>query len=134
MATKRRGPEGQFERKQHSQRGYALLMLLLIVSLLTIAATAAAPGIAFQIKRDREEELVHRGVQYSRAIRRYAKRTGRYPLRLEDLTDTGGLRFIRKLYKDPVTGGNFRLLHSADIRSFGSTPSLNAPAAQGDGG
>lgn len=131
VKKQKRGVRDKFG-KRHSQRGYALLMLLLFVSLLAIAATAAAPGIAFEIRRDREAELVHRGVQYSRAIRRYAKRTGRFPMRLEDLTDTGGQRFIRRLYKDPITGGDFRLLHSSDIQSFGSSPNLNPPAGQAD--
>ncbi len=99
------------------QQGYILLTLLLGVSLLVIAAAAVAPSIAFQIKRDREEEFIHRGVQYSRAIRLYAKKNGRYPLRIEELSGADGQKFIRKLYKDPITGRDFRLLHTADIMS-----------------
>jgi type II secretory pathway pseudopilin PulG len=98
-----------------AQRGYVLLTLLLGVSLMVMAAAAIAPSIAFQIKRDREEEFIHRGVQYSRAIRLYAKKNGRYPLRLEELSDANGQKFIRKLYKDPITGRDFKLLHTADI-------------------
>ena len=109
------------EGSNRGQRGYALLLLLLSMALLAIAATAAGPSIAFQIKRDREEELVHRGVQYSRAIRRYAKRTGRYPLNPEDLLGDGNIRYIRKLYKDPITGKDFRLLHLGDVQAIGTT-------------
>src|SRR5579863_9298494 len=105
------GPTG----RRSAERGYVLLTLLLFVALLTIAAAVAAPSIAFRIKRDREEELVHRGVQYSRAIRNFSKKTGRYPARLEELQDANGLKFIRKLYKDPITGRNFKLLHMADL-------------------
>jgi type II secretory pathway pseudopilin PulG len=86
------------------EQGYILLMLMLFITLLAIAAAAVAPSIAFRVKRDREEELIHRGTQYSRAIRRYVKKTGRYPSRLEDLENTNNIRFLRKRYKDPVTG------------------------------
>jgi type II secretory pathway pseudopilin PulG len=98
------------------QQGYVLLSLLLFMALLVIAAAAAAPDIAFEIKRDREEELVHRGVEYSRAIQRFAKANARYPLRIEELQSSGGMKYIRKLYKDPITGGDFRLLYMSDVR------------------
>jgi hypothetical protein len=35
------------------------------MALLTILAAAIVPTIKFQIERDREEELIHRGTQYS---------------------------------------------------------------------
>lgn len=111
-----------------AQRGYVLLTLLLGVSLLVIAAAAIAPSIAFQIKRDREEEFIHRGVQYSRAIRLYAKKNGRFPLHIEELSDANGQKFIRKLYKDPITGRDFKLLHTADIMS--ATAGVNPNSSQ----
>jgi type II secretory pathway pseudopilin PulG len=104
-----------------------LLTLILFTTLLMIAAAAAAPTIMFQVKRDREEELVHRGVQYSRAIRRFVKKTGRFPSSLDELTGTGERRFIRKLYKDPITGKDFKLLHWNDI-----PPLTVAPAPGSD--
>src|SRR5258705_12916819 len=101
---------------RQSERGYILLMLMLFVTLLAIAAAVVAPSIAFRVRRDREEELVHRGVQDSRAIRRYVKKTGRYPSRLEDLENTNNIRFLRKRYKDPVTGKDFKLLHVGEVQ------------------
>lgn len=100
-----------------NQRGYILLTLLLIISLIAIASGVAASAIAFEIRRDREEEMIHRGVQYSRAIRSYAKKTGHYPIDIHELIDPHGAKYIRKLYKDPITGKDFRLLHTADIMS-----------------
>ena len=88
-----------------------LLALLLVVALLAITTAVALPAISFEIRRDREQEMVHRGVQYSRAIRAYYKKFGRYPTRLEDLDNTNNLRFLRKRYKDPITGQDFKLLH-----------------------
>ena len=103
---------------------------MLFVALLAIAATAIAPTLAFQAKRDREEELIHRGVQYSRGIRRYVKKFGRYPTRLEELENTNNIRFLRKRYKDPITGEDFRLLHIGEVKiSF--TPGIQGAAGAG---
>src|SRR5271165_6330283 len=94
---------------KNSERGYILLVLILAVALLTIAAVAVAPSIVFEARRDREEELIHRGVQYSRAIQHYYKKFKRYPTRIEDLESTNNLRFLRRRYKDPITGKDFKL-------------------------
>ena len=56
--------------------------------------------------------MIHRGVQYSRAIRAYYKKFGRYPTKLEDLDNTNNLRYLRKHYKDPLNKNqDFKLLH-----------------------
>jgi type II secretory pathway pseudopilin PulG len=112
------------------ESGYILLTLLLVVALLIVALGAIVPSIAFQIRRDREEELIHRGVQYSRAIRAYFKKFGRYPTRLEDLESTNNLRFLRKRYKDPINGKDFKLLHFGEVKMFGS-PIAGASAIAG---
>src|SRR5262249_34771517 len=112
------------------ERGYILLILLLFVALLSIGALKIVQEFKFQYQRDREEELIHRGVQYSRAVRRYYKKLGRYPTRIEDLEDTNNIRFLRKRYKDPmnrdpVTGKerDFKLLRLTDVQmSFNSGP------------
>lgn len=113
------------------ERGYVLLALLLGASLLVIAAAAMAPTIAMQIKRDREEELIHRGMQYRRAIHQFAKRTGHFPMRLEELDNTNGTRFLRKRYKDPISGKDFRLLHMADIAATGARLNTASPPTDG---
>jgi type II secretory pathway pseudopilin PulG len=119
-----------------------MLSLLLMVALLVVAAAAVLPSISFEIKRDREQELIHRGVQYSRAIRSYYKKFGRYPTRIEELESTNNLRFLRKRYKDPITGQDFKLLHFGEVKmAFGAplagasnltaTTSLNNPGGFG---
>lgn len=108
-------------------------MLMLFVTLLAIAATVVAPSIAFRVRRDREEELIHRGVQYSRAIRRYVKKTGRYPSRLEDLENTNNIRFLRKRYKDPVTGKDFKLLHVGEVQLTSAAGIAGASALGANG-
>lgn len=113
------------------QNGYVLLALLLIMALLAIAAAVIVPSITFEIRRDREEELIQRGVQYSRAIRAYSKKTGRFPTRLEDLRDPNGIKYLRKIYKDPITGQDFKLLHMADISGLSTHP-LNPSQPAGE--
>src|SRR5271157_3987939 len=75
---------------QRSQRegGYLLLAILLMVAFMVIAATIEAPLMVQQMKRDREEEMIHRGTEYARAIKKYYKKFGRYPATLEQLDNT----------------------------------------------
>ena len=129
-------------RRRRGEQGYVMLLLLLTVALMIIATAVIVPTITFEIKRDREEEMVHRGVQYSRAIRAYYKKFGRYPAKIEDLENTSQLRFLRKRYKDPLTGKDFRLLHFGEAKmsmnamgggmipgaaTLGANGSLNSP-------
>jgi hypothetical protein len=123
------------QRGRRSERGYILLFLLLMVAILSIGFLEVAKYdlqyTVQQIKRDHEEELIHRGVQYSRAIRKFYKKFGRYPTRVEELESTNNYRCLRKRYKDPITGKDFKLLHLQDVQmSFGSTPNGTVPAAQ----
>ena len=118
---------------RRDERGYVLLALLLTMGLLVIFAAAIMPTIKFQIERDREEELIHRGTQYSRAIRGYYKKFGRYPVKIEDLESTNNMRFLRKRYKDPTNcaGGtcqDFKLLHFGEVRLMGAMTGI--PGAQ----
>jgi type II secretory pathway pseudopilin PulG len=114
-----------------SESGYMLLTLMLMVSLLVIAAAAIVPTIAFEIRRDREEEMIHRGVQYSRAIRAYFKKFSRYPAKLEDLESTNNLRFLRKRYKDPITGQDFKILRYGDVKMSFGVPLAGAAGING---
>lgn len=114
-----------------AEEGYVLLSLLLMVSLLVVAAAAVLPAISFEIKRDREQELIHRGVQYSRAIRNYYKKFGRYPTRIEELESSNNLRFLRKRYKDPITGQDFKLLHFGEVKMAFSAPLAGASNING---
>lgn len=123
-------PRSSLHSARSPERGYILLSLLLMMALLTIAAAVAAPTLATEIRRDREEELIHREMQYRRAIRRFIKQTGRYPMNLEDL-DHGQVKYLRKRYKDPITGKDFRLLHMLDIPRVGAIIPNGSNAQQG---
>jgi type II secretory pathway pseudopilin PulG len=103
-----------------------LLTLLFFLTLMIIAMAASVPYAKVAIKRDKEQELIHRGTQYARAIGRYYKRFGRYPASIEQLENTNNMRFLRKRYKDPMTGkDDWTLIHfgEAQVRTSG----LNGP-------
>ena len=106
---------------ERNENGYIMLTLLLAMALMVIFAGVIVPSITFEIKHDREEEMIHRGVQYSRAIRAYYKKFGRYPTKIEDLESSNNLRFLRKRYKDPLnckngTCADFKLLHFGEVQ------------------
>jgi hypothetical protein len=63
-----------------------------------------------QAKRQMEEELIFRGEEYARAIQKYRRKFGVYPSSIDQLVSTNNLRFVRRAYKDPVTGKEFRLI------------------------
>src|ERR1039458_6617351 len=56
-------------RRRQREGGYLLLAILLMMALMIIAATIEAPRMVPQMKRDREEEMIHRGTEYARATR-----------------------------------------------------------------
>ena len=122
-------------------RGYMLITLMLALAMITIALLTVLPEIKQQVRRDREEEMRHRGTEYMRAIQHFYKKFQRYPTRIEELENTNNLRFIRKRYtdpmnRDPVTGKerDFKLLHQQDI-SLNNGPVLGQiPGGQQPGG
>ena len=98
-----------------SERGYALLMVVFLVTVLLISAIAVAPNILTEGKREKEKEMVWRGKQYARGVKLYYRKMGRFPTSLDDLTKPkiGSLRFMRQAYKDPVNNedGEWRLIY-----------------------
>ncbi len=125
---------------QNRQRGYLMITLMLALAMITIALLTVLPEIKQQIRRDREEELRHRGTEYMRAIQHFYKKFQRYPTRVEELENTNNLRFLRKRYtdpmnRDPVTGKerDFKFLHQTDISLnngpvLGQTPGGQQPS------
>lgn len=101
---------------QTAEQGYVLLTLLLMMAVMGIVAASMVTSLKFDIQRDREEEMIHRGVQYSRAVRAYYKKFGRYPATIDNLVNTNQMRFLRKRYKDPITGKDFKLLHFGEVK------------------
>ena len=104
-------------RSRRNQRGVILLLLLIALTLLIIAMAVAAPKLAQQIKRDREIEMIHRGAQYARAVKKYYKKFGRYPTTIEQLENTNNIRFLRKRYTDPMAkDGKWRPVKFGEVQ------------------
>src|SRR5467141_144845 len=98
-----------------SQRGFAMMMVMFLTTLVLLGAMAAAPYIRTERQREKEEEMIWRGKQYVRGIKLYYKKTGRFPTSLDDLTKPklGSLRFMRQAYDDPMnkTDGSWRMIY-----------------------
>lgn len=114
-----------FSHARRRQGGYVLLIILLALALLMIGMLAVAPSITTQIKRDREQEMIHRGQQYAIAVKRYYKKFGRYPVKLEDLENSNNMRFLRRAYKNPTDPkGAWRLLHLGEVKTVLKMPGV----------
>ena len=90
-------------RDRNQEQGYNLVILMVAVTLLSIMLAAVLPVWSTAAQRDREEELIFRGLQYAEAIRLFQQRFGRLPVRLEELIEVEP-RCIRRLWEDPITG------------------------------
>lgn len=94
------------------ERGFALLLVFAMAAMVAITLYMQLPRVAFEAQRDRETMLIERGKQYRRAIELYVRKNNRYPARLEDLERDQDLRFLRRRYKDPLTGKDeWRVIH-----------------------
>ncbi len=107
-----------------------LLILMFFVVLLTFSMMAVLPRMIQQVKRDREEEMIHRGTEYARAVKKYYKKFNRYPNSIQDLENTNNIRFLRKRYKDPMSkDGNWKLLNVTDVQQGVSNPNFGVSQA-----
>jgi len=94
------------------ERGYAMAALLVALSVMGIMLGAAMPAWRTMVQREREAELVFRGEQYVHAIDLYSRRNGGFPTSLNVLRDG---RYIRKLYTDPMTNGDFQPVYLGQL-------------------
>ena len=93
-------------------RGYAMAALLVGMSVMAVMLGAALPVWQTALRRERETELVFRGEQYVQAISLFQRRyAGTFPPNIDVLVEQ---RFLRRRYRDPITGGDFRLLYAAE--------------------
>lgn len=94
------------------ERGFALLLVFAMAAIVAITLYMQLPRVAFEAQRDRETMLIERGKQYRRAIELYVRKNNRYPARLEDLERDQDVRYLRRRYKDPLTGKDeWRVIH-----------------------
>jgi type II secretory pathway pseudopilin PulG len=93
-----------------SSDGFTYIAALFMVVIMGIMLGAVGQSIKSIMKREKEKELIFRGLQYRDAIERWSKKG--VPLKdLKDLVeptvssniDRSKDRLLRKLYKDPMT-------------------------------
>ncbi len=89
-------------RARRGEAGYNLVVLVIAILLLNVAVAAMLPLWSTQIRREKEEELIFRGLQYAEAIRLFQTRFQRFPTTLGELVSVQP-RCIRQLWKDPMT-------------------------------
>jgi type II secretory pathway pseudopilin PulG len=94
------------------QEGFTYMTLLLIFAVMGMGLAATGELWSRSAKREREKELLFVGAQYREAIALYYNRSPglgkRYPQALEDLLQDKRhptvQRYLRRLYRDPLTG------------------------------
>lgn len=104
-----------------NRSGFTYLMVMMMVMIMGIMLGAIGQSWKTIMQREREEELIFRGRQYKDAITRwYNPRpgTGQHvatPLRdlkdlLQDPRTLTTVRYLRRLYTDPMTGKEWSIV------------------------
>jgi len=83
------------------QRGFTLLELIVVMTIVALLASIAAPRYFDSIDRARDRVLMQNLNVLRDAIDKYYTDTGAYPPTLADLV---ARRYVRKVPEDPVTG------------------------------
>jgi len=108
--------------KSNLEHGYALVSLLVVISLLALFAMAAASNVRQQAQREREKEAIFRGEQVADSIRAYyrfrgAQGVNALPTNMEQLLEgiprgTKKLQILRvQAAKDPLSqSGEWKLI------------------------
>jgi len=88
--------------------GFTMVVLLVVMAVMAVGTAALLPTWRQQAIREQEEELIFRGNQYARAVVLYSRKNNNLlPNGVDILYEN---RFLRKKYKDPITGEDFALL------------------------
>ncbi|MDP9169483.1 MAG: hypothetical protein M3N54_02590 [Acidobacteriota bacterium] len=122
---------------RNSESGFALLFVYAMAAAVAIMLYMQLPRVAFEAQREKEQLLIDRGQQYSRAVQLYVRKFQRFPQNFEALENTQNLRFLRKQYVDPMTGKNeWRIIHVGpggtflDSQVYGNQQKKDAGAPQ----
>lgn len=109
------------------------MALVVIVAVMNILVAASLPYWSQVMKRDKEAELVFRGLQYAEAIRVFQLRFKRLPNTLDELIEVNP-RSIRRLWKDPMTDSGEWELVQAQVNQGGSGRGRQLAGGTGPGG
>lgn len=121
--------EGQARRASTAlgEAGFALAAMLVAIAVMSVMLMVALPTWRHQVQREKEAELIFRGEQYARAIGLYQRKlAGAFPPSLDILVEQ---KFLRKKYKDPITGDDFVPVFANSAEAMGLTPPATTAAA-----
>src|SRR5687767_6532638 len=101
-------------------RGFTYMAVLFLAAIMAAGLALTGDVWHTSVMREKEAELLFVGNQYRKAIQRYYL-TGpqrQYPRSLEDLLkdprQPGTVRYLRKLYPDPITGQEWVIAKAPD--------------------
>jgi type II secretory pathway pseudopilin PulG len=126
----------EFGPRPRTQAGLVLLALLLVLMLGGLSTLIAAEVWATTMQREREAQLLFVGDQYRRAITSYYSMTPSavkvFPRSLNDLLEDdrfpGRVQHLRRLYRDPMTDGDWVLVKLGEgivgVHSLSEAPTL----------
>jgi hypothetical protein len=110
------------------EKGYTLAGVLVLIGIMSVMMAMALPVWERIKQRENEEELIFRGKEYMEAIARYHTKFHSFPPDMETLLK---MKFIRKLYKDPMTeSGEWKLLHPGSLVETGEAGFINQPGSK----
>ena len=102
-----------------------MVALLVGMAVMAIMMSAAMPVWRTAAVREREAELIFRGNQYGRAIALFQRKyAGAFPPSIDVLVTE---HFLRKKYKDPITGEDFQLVGPGTAIPGQGAPGQGAP-------
>jgi len=96
-----RAPRFRVPDPKSLRRGFTLIEILIVISIIGILITLAQPSFHRAVTAAREATLKENLFVLRDVIDQFYADNGKYPAALADLVDKG---YIRRLPKDPVTG------------------------------
>lgn len=98
------------------ERGFTYVMVLAAIVIVGVLIGVAGATTWRSLQVDREAELLFRGKAYRKAIEGFYQSNGAYPRSLEDLLEdprAPGKRYLRAIYADPMTKGDWTLVRAS---------------------
>ncbi|MEN6585110.1 MAG: type II secretion system protein [Sulfuricella sp.] len=95
-------------------KGFTYIALLIFVAIMGVVLASVGEVWHMAAQREKERELLFVGDQFRRALNQYSRHasggSGRYPMSLQDLLKDprtpATQRYLRKIYRDPITGSS----------------------------
>lgn len=102
-----------------NNRGVTYLALMFSIVLIGISASATARQWTVMVQREKEADLVAKGIEIQNALSLYSAtmKIGRvmstevYPQSLAELT-RGPKPYLRRVYQDPISGGDWEYMRA----------------------